>query len=68
MKKSAILITGANGEMGRGLIKSLANTNLDIITIDLHPIIDADLAIEIYEENIGSILDSKLLETLNEKY
>ena len=44
MKKSAILITGANGEMGRGLIHSLAKINLDIITIDLHPMNNTDLS------------------------
>ena len=68
MKKSAILITGANGEMGRGLIHSLAKINLDIITIDLHPINNTDLSNLILEENIGSILDTKLLKKINEKY
>ena len=40
MQKSAILITGANGEMGRGLIQSLADNGKRIITLDLQPISD----------------------------
>ena len=43
MKKSAILITGANGEMGHGLIKALTNDmNKNIISLDINQI-DKDI-------------------------
>jgi len=39
MSKNTILITGANGEMGHGLITTLAqNSNNNIIAIDLNTI------------------------------
>jgi len=67
MRKSAILITGANGEMGRGLIKSLDNDELQIITLDLQPISDPT-SNRIDEEVVGSILDMELLKELSIKY
>ena len=39
MRKSTILITGSNGEMGHGLIKTLSTLkNKNIISLDLNPI------------------------------
>ena len=39
MRKSTILITGSNGEMGHGLIKALSILkNKQIISLDINPI------------------------------
>jgi FlaA1/EpsC-like NDP-sugar epimerase len=39
MRKKAILITGASGEIGQALISNLAESSpLPILTLDLHPI------------------------------
>ena len=67
MQKSAILITGANGEMGRGLIQSLGNNGKRIITLDLQPISDP-ISEMIDTQIVGSILDKELLKKLNNKY
>jgi len=37
MRKSAILITGANGEMGHGLIALHKKNNINIVALDLNP-------------------------------
>ena len=60
MQKSAILITGANGEMGRGLIQSLGDKGKRIITLDLQPISDP-ISEMIDTQIVGSILDKELL-------
>ena len=66
MLKKAILITGANGEIGQALIKALNKKNIhNIVTIDLHPI---DENYSIYEHFEGSILDLDLLISIQEKY
>ena len=67
-KKSAILITGANGEVGTSLIKKLSdNENLPIITVDIKKI-DAMVSKYIYKEYCGSILDLNLINDLSENY
>ena len=41
MREKIILVTGANGEIGQELIKTLSNTkNKKIVALDLHPPID----------------------------
>jgi threonine 3-dehydrogenase len=69
MRKRIILITGANGEVGHGLIQQLADSRdqfpivaLDLKTLDrpLRPIVDRMV--------VGDILDMKLLETLSTEY
>ena len=67
MRKSAILITGATGEIGRELIKSLPNDDLKIVTLDLNPF-NNTIPRPIYEEIIGSILDIEIINQLNMKY
>ena len=68
MKKSAILITGANGEMGHGLIKALTNDmNKNIISLDINQI-DKDIKPYIYDSFSGSILDNNILKKINDKY
>ena len=67
MQKSAILITGANGEMGRGLIQSLGDNGKRIITLDLQPI-SGPISEMIDTQIVGSILDKELLKKINNKY
>ena len=68
MRKSAILITGANGEMGRGLIAALNQKNIEnIVALDLNPMDDSISALA-SEDVIGNILDQSLIEQLNGEY
>ena len=68
MRKSAILITGANGEMGHGLIAALhQKNNINIVALDLNPL-DDTISVLANEELIGNILDQGLIEQLNGEY
>jgi len=68
IRKSAILITGANGEMGHGLISRLAAArNHDIIALDVRPL-DESLQRLCSAVVIGDILESRLLERLQSEY
>ena len=61
MRKEVILITGANGEMGHGLISQLGqNADAQIIAIDVQPL-DNDIAKYCTRSIQGDILDSLLL-------
>ena len=63
-RKPAVLITGANGEIGHGLISSLAaDGSRPIVTLDLTPL-DPALSRLVAREFTGSILDHVLLERL----
>src|SRR5688572_13957319 len=63
-RKPAVLITGANGEIGHGLITALAAEAVQpIVTIDLTPL-DRSLTGLVAREFTGSILDKGLLERL----
>ena len=67
MRKKAILITGASGEIGQALITNLARTsNLPILTLDLHPV-PREL-LEYCSYISGDILDTKLLARLVTEY
>ena len=63
MRKPVIFITGAGGEIGHGLITTLASTGRPIVTLDLAPL-DASLARLVQREFLGSILDAGLLERI----
>jgi nucleoside-diphosphate-sugar epimerase len=67
MRKSAILITGASGEVGHGLIERLADQDRPIVTLDVVPLAPA-LARRVQREVVGSILDVALLERLLAEY
>ena len=68
MQKDVILVTGANGEMGHGLIKHLAeNEKKRILAIDVHPL-DDDLKPYVYSFLQGDILDIYLLGRLSFEY
>jgi nucleoside-diphosphate-sugar epimerase len=62
------LITGANGEMGHGLIARLAESpTFDIIGLDLREL-DPDIAKHCHAKIIGDVLDDRLLERLVSEY
>ena len=61
MRTSSVLVTGANGEIGHGLITRLAETRRSIVTIDITPLEPA-LGRLVRREFTGSITDTGLLE------
>ncbi len=68
MRKPVILVTGANGEVGHGLIRKLhEDGNRDILAIDLEPM-DRDLADLCRSVFVGSILDRHLMERIVSEY
>lgn len=65
MQNRMILITGANGEIGHGLIAHLARQHgVRIVALDLQPL-DASLQRLCHRTYAGDILDSALLENLS---
>ena len=63
MRKPVVLITGAGGEIGHGLVARLAGTGSPIITLDVSRL-DASLAPLVAREFTGSITDLSLLERM----
>src|SRR5687767_3404820 len=61
MRASSVLVTGANGEIGHGLITRLAETGRSIVTIDISPL-ESSLSRLVRREFTGSITDTGLLE------
>ena len=61
LRKPVVLITGASGEIGHGLITSLAGRgDRRIVTLDVKAL-EPELARLVDQEIIGSILDTALL-------
>lgn len=68
MRKFVVLITGAGGEIGHGLITRLAGEDARrIVTLDIAPL-DPTLARHVHREITGSILDTNLLEGVLAEY
>jgi nucleoside-diphosphate-sugar epimerase len=68
LRKPVVLITGASGEIGHGLIERLtACSNRGIITLDLNPLA-SELSGKVQREVVGSILDRQLLDRLVAEY
>ena len=68
MRKKIILITGANGEIGHGLINALHAKGVDnILALDLHPISE-EIEGKFLDGVIGNILDKNILEQINSEY
>jgi len=67
LRKPVVLITGASGEIGHGLIESLGRDGRPIITLDLKPL-DPPQAALVQEQYAGSILDDNLLERILAEY
>ena len=64
MRKPVVLITGAGGEIGHGLIDQLAASgDRAIVTIDIAPL-DKRMAAKVEREITGSIVDRALLDRL----
>ena len=63
MRKPVVLITGAGGEIGHGLVTRLSAAGSLIITLDVTPL-DASLAPLVTREFTGSITDVNLLERI----
>jgi len=67
-RKPVVLITGASGEIGHGLIESLSKTpDRPVITLDLSPL-DPGLATRVRQHYVGSILDPQLLDRILAEY
>src|SRR3954468_18251484 len=68
LRKPVVLITGASGEIGHGLIAHLARQDeRAVITLDLNPL-DRDLAGSVRQQIVGSILDTQLLDRILAEY
>jgi nucleoside-diphosphate-sugar epimerase len=68
LRKTVVLITGASGEIGHGLITDLARRDdRAVITLDLNPL-DRDLGTLVRQQFVGSILDSQLLDRILAEY
>jgi nucleoside-diphosphate-sugar epimerase len=69
VRKPVVLITGAAGEIGHGLIRRLAENNGDasIITLDLQSL-DKAMRPYVVRHYIGSILDQSMLESILAEY
>ena len=63
MRKPVILITGAGGEIGHGLVTRLSAAGSPLITVDLSPL-DPSLAPLVTREFTGSITDGGLLDRM----
>src|SRR5438309_249532 len=61
MRKPVILITGAGGEIGHGLVTRLAAAGAAIVAIDIAPL-EASLSPLVTREFTGSITDTGLLD------
>jgi len=63
MRQPVILITGAGGEIGHGLLARLAGPERSIITLDVAPL-DKAIAPLVTREFTGSITDVELLDRM----
>jgi nucleoside-diphosphate-sugar epimerase len=68
IRKRAIFVTGANGEMGHGLISALAeDSSHSIIALDVRPL-DEHLQRKCSAVITGDILEHRLLERMQSEY
>src|SRR5262249_27205501 len=67
-RKPVVLVTGASGEMGHGLIRRLAElADDDVLALDLRAL-DPELARCCAETRVGDVLDRRLLERLRSEF
>ena len=67
-RRPAVLITGANGEVGHGLIEALAaRGDCDVVAVDLHPLAKS-LRPLVVNWQAGDILDEQLMQRLVTEY
>lgn len=67
MREDVVLITGANGEIGHGLIDYLSEHGYTIVALDLNPL-DKELRSKVAHYMVGDILDQLLLGRLVVEY
>lgn len=68
MRKPAILVTGASGEIGRGLIDRFRSSRgRALVTLDVQPL-GAGLGAEVQREIVGSVLDASILQRVLAEY
>lgn len=67
MRKPVILITGANGEIGHGLVRHFAERGAEIVALDLRPL-EEPLHGLCAAAIVGDILDHNLLQRLISEY
>jgi threonine 3-dehydrogenase len=69
MRQKIILITGANGEVGHGLIRHMAEVGgmPPVVVLDIRGL-DESIRPMVYETKVGDILDTAMLETLINEY
>jgi nucleoside-diphosphate-sugar epimerase len=60
MREQVVLITGANGEIGHGLIRHISSMNCPIVAIDVNPL-DKPLRSMVAKWIVGDILDQSCL-------
>jgi nucleoside-diphosphate-sugar epimerase len=63
MRKPVVLITGAGGEIGHGLLARFRTSDTRIITLDLNPL-DASIAAGVTREFTGSVTDPHILDRI----
>jgi nucleoside-diphosphate-sugar epimerase len=63
MRKPVVLITGAGGEIGHGLVTRLAASGSPIVTVDVTPL-DSSLSSLVVREFTGSVNDAALLDRI----
>ena len=65
-RKQIILITGANGEIGKNLINYLSKVSSNnIVTLDLQPLEETS---QVYKNITGSVLDKQIIDDINADY
>ena len=65
-RKKVILITGSSGEIGQNLINYFSQIDsISIVSLDLNPLNEPA---KVNKHIIGSILDKKLLENINQEF
>ena len=68
LRKPVVLITGASGEIGHGLVSRLGrDPDRAIVTLDLNPLAP-ELVPLIRQQYVGSILDAQLLDRMLAEY
>lgn len=67
MQEEVVLITGANGEIGHGLINYLHAKDYKIVALDLAPL-DYALQPKVFQSFVGDILDQMLIGRLISEY
>ena len=67
-RQPVVLITGASGEIGHGLIESLsADAKKPVVTLDLSPL-PTEFSGKVRQHYVGSILDQQLLDRILAEY